>query len=165
MSDSKSPQVSSINNAIVWIVFSRPLISKPSSPCTNTFVTLPNAPITIRITIISMFHSVIFSSLAMSCNLSLFSLSFGFTVWSAETAKSTIQQVFFLTIARYYYYYYYCFSQLHSLMVFHWSASGSKFLLVSRSCLSILAVFNNAVSGYSQFFFWFSVLLVAFTSL
>ena len=42
-----------------------------------------------------MFHSF-FSSLSRSWYLSLFSLSFSFTLWSAGTAKSTIRQVLFI---------------------------------------------------------------------
>ena len=45
LSDSKSPQVSKtllsilvvLNNAIIWMVSTRPVISKSSSPCTNPF--------------------------------------------------------------------------------------------------------------------------------
>ena len=47
LSDSKSPQVSrtllrilaDLNNAVVWMVSTRPLIFKSSSPCTNPLVT------------------------------------------------------------------------------------------------------------------------------
>ena len=42
-----------------------------------------------------MFHGF-FSSLARSRYLSFFSFSFNFTLWSAGTAKSTIQQVSFI---------------------------------------------------------------------
>ena len=35
----------------------RPLISKPSSPCTNSLVTVPCAPITIGVTVNFIFHS------------------------------------------------------------------------------------------------------------
>ena len=68
LSDSKSPQVSRtllsilavLNNAVVWMVFTRPPISKSSSPFSNTLVSVPNAPITIGIIVISMFHSFFF---------------------------------------------------------------------------------------------------------
>ena len=70
LSDSKSPQVSrtlsilvDLSNATVWMVGTRPLISKSSSPCTNPLVTVPSAPITIGIVVNFMFHSF-FSSLA-----------------------------------------------------------------------------------------------------
>ena len=60
LSDSKSPHVSRIllsilavlNNVVVWMVSTRPPTSKSSSPFSNPFVTVPNAPITIGITII-----------------------------------------------------------------------------------------------------------------
>ena len=104
LSDSKSSQVSSIllgiltvlNNA-VWMVSIRPLISKSSSPCTNTWVTVPKAPVMIGITVTFMFHNF-FDSLARSRHLSFFSLSFSFILWSAGAAKSTILQVLFFLL-------------------------------------------------------------------
>ena len=102
LSDSKSPQVSRtllsilavLNNAVVWMVSTRPPTSKSSSPFSNPLVTVPNSPITIGIIVTCMFHSF-FSSLARSRYLSFFSHSFSFILWSAETAKSTILQVLF----------------------------------------------------------------------
>ena len=63
--DSKSPHVSrtllsilaNLNNAVVWTVSTRPVISKSSSPCTNPLVTVPRAPITIGIIVTFMFHN------------------------------------------------------------------------------------------------------------
>ena len=102
LSDSKSPQVSRtllsilavLNNALIWMVSTRPPTSKSSSPFSNPFVTVPNIPITIGIIITCMFHSF-FNSLARSRYLSFFSHSFSFILWSAGTAKSTILQVLF----------------------------------------------------------------------
>ena len=87
LSDSKSPQVSRtlhsilavLNNAVVWIVSTRPPTSKSSSPFSNPLVTVPNAPITIGIIVTCMFHSF-FSSLARSRYLSLFSHSLFYSV-------------------------------------------------------------------------------------
>ena len=98
LSDSKSPQVSRtllsilavLNNAVVWMVSTRPPTSKSSSPFSYPLVTVPNAPITIGIIVTCMFHSF-FSSLARSH-------SFCFILWSAGTAKSTILQVLFIII-------------------------------------------------------------------
>ena len=120
LSDSKSPQVSRtllsilavLKNAVVWMVSTRPLTSKSSSPFSNPLVTVPNAPITIGIIVTCMFHGF-FNSLARSMYLSFFSNSFSFILWSAGTAKSTILQALF-----YYYYYYFT-----SLSVFHASVS------------------------------------------
>ena len=127
LSDSKFPQVSTtllnilvdLSNAVVWMVFTRPLISKCPSPRINLLVTVPRVPITIPITVTSMFH-IFFRSLIKSKYLSFFSFSFSFTQWSAGTAKSNIQQVlffffFFLTKSgrlaknRWSVYYYYLF--------------------------------------------------------
>ena len=65
LSDSKSPQVSRnllsilavLNNVLVWMVSTRPRNSKVSRPFGNPLVTVPNAPITIGIIVICMFHS------------------------------------------------------------------------------------------------------------
>ena len=100
LSDSKFLQVSrpllsilvNLNNVVVWIVSTHPFISTSSSSSTNPLVTVPSASFTIGITVTFMSHSF-FSSLAKSCYLSFFSLSFSFILCSAETAKSTIRQV------------------------------------------------------------------------
>ena len=105
LSDSKSPQVSrtlfsiltDCNNAVVLMTSTRPSIFKPSSPCINSLVTVPRAPIIIGITVTLMFHSF-FNPLARSSYLYFFSFSFNFTLWSAGTAKSTILFFFFLLI-------------------------------------------------------------------
>ena len=55
LSNSNSPQVSRTllsiradpNNAVVWMVSNRLLISKSSNHCTNTFVIVPSMPITV----------------------------------------------------------------------------------------------------------------------
>ena len=70
LSDSKSPQVSRtllsilgvFNNAVVWMVSTRPPTSKPSRPFNNPLVTVPKAPITIGIIVTFMFH-IFFNSL------------------------------------------------------------------------------------------------------
>ena len=66
LSDSKSPQVfrtllsnrAVLNDAVVWMVSTRPLISKSFSPFNNLLATVPKTPITINVT--SMFHSFFF---------------------------------------------------------------------------------------------------------
>ena len=65
--DNKSPQVSRIllsiltdvTNAVVWIVSTRRLISKSSSPFTNLLVTVPRVPITISFIVTFMFNNII----------------------------------------------------------------------------------------------------------
>ena len=104
LSDNKSPQISrtllnilaDLNNAVVWMVSTHPVISKPSSPCTNPLVTVPRAPITTDIIITFMFHRF-FNPLARSRYLSLFLHSFNFNLWSTGTAKSTfsVSSLFF----------------------------------------------------------------------
>ena len=105
LSDSKSPQVSTtllrilavFNNAVVWMVSTRPPTSKSSRSFNNPLVTVPKAPITISIIVTFMFH-IFFNSLVRY--LSLFSHSFSFILWLARTAKSTILQIFFVVIIR-----------------------------------------------------------------
>ena len=99
LSDRKSPQVSwnllsslvDFNCAVAWMV---PI----HVPILKSFylLTVPNAPITIGITITFIFHCF-FSSQARSRYLSLFLLSFNFTLWMTTF---TIGQVlcFLLTI-------------------------------------------------------------------
>ena len=73
VSDNKSPQVfetllsilGELNNAVVWMVSTHPVISKSSSPCTNPLVTVARAPITIGIIVTYIFHRF-FNSLARS---------------------------------------------------------------------------------------------------
>ena len=86
-----------LNNAVVWIVSTFLLIYKSLSPFTNPSGIVPSAPITTGITITFMFHSF-FSSLAKSRNLSLFILSFIFTLLSVGIAESTIWQALFFLL-------------------------------------------------------------------
>ena len=80
LSDSKSPQtllniLAILNNAVVWMVSTRPSTSKSSSPFNSPLVTVPNAPITIGIIV-----------------------TFSFILWSIGTAKSTILRVLFFLV-------------------------------------------------------------------
>ena len=102
LSDSKSNQVSrtllgilaDLNNAVIWMVSTRPLISKSSSPCTNPLVTVPKAPIIIVIIVTFMFPTF-FDSLVRPRYLSPPLFFFNFTLWSSGTVKSTILPVLF----------------------------------------------------------------------
>ena len=63
LSDSKSPQISRtllsflavLNNAVVWMISTRPPTAKSSSPFSNPLVTVPNTPITIGIIVTCIF--------------------------------------------------------------------------------------------------------------
>ena len=100
LSDSKSLQflrtllsiLAVFNNAVVWMVYTRPPTSKSSEPFNNSLVTVPKAPITIGTIVNFMFHSFFQFSSKVLC---LFSNSFSFIMWSAGTEKSTILQIFF----------------------------------------------------------------------
>ena len=105
--DNKFPQVSRtvlsilavLNNIVVWMVSTRHLISKSSSPWINLLVTVPRAPITIGINVTFMFHSF-FNSQTRSWYLSFFSLSFNLTRRSAGIANSTILYILSFNIIR-----------------------------------------------------------------
>ena len=99
LSVSKSPQVSTtlfciladLNHGVLWMISTRLIISKSTSPFTNPLVTVPRAPIAIGTTVTFMFHCCCFSSsLSRSRYLFFFLLSFSFQLRSAGTAKSTI---------------------------------------------------------------------------
>ena len=65
-----------LNNAVVWMVSTCPVISKSCSPCINPLVTAPRAEIIITIVIILTF---MFQQLTRPRYLFYFSLSFDFT--------------------------------------------------------------------------------------
>ena len=81
-SDSKSSQVSRtllsimavLINAVIWIVSTRPRISKSSCPFNNPLVTVPKSPITIGIIVTFMFHSFF----QFPCKAQVFILLFTF---------------------------------------------------------------------------------------
>ena len=68
--DSKYPQVSrtlfsilaGFNNVVIWMVSTRPLISKSSSLFNDPLVTVPNALVTIIITVIFMFQKLLLNA-------------------------------------------------------------------------------------------------------
>ena len=75
LSDNKSPKISStlLNDAVVWMVSTRPPTSRSSSLVNNPLFTVPNAPITIGIMFTFMFQSCFFFNfLARSKYLSFF---------------------------------------------------------------------------------------------
>ena len=65
LSDSKFAQgirtllsiLAGLNNAVIWMFFTCPLLSKSFSPFTNPLEIVPSAPITSGITVTSMFDS------------------------------------------------------------------------------------------------------------
>ena len=119
------------------MAFTRPVISKSFSPCTNHLVTVPRVPITIGIIITFMFNSV-FNSLARSRYLSLFSHSFNFTLWSAGIVKSTILQVLF-----FFFFFFFLLIIIRSgnLAEIRWSAC------ITKSQMSFCVSFSRTDSG------------------
>ena len=84
LSDSKSPRVPKtllsilavFNNAVIWMVSTRPPPSKSSRPFNNPLVTVPKAPITIGIIVTFMFHSFFQFSSKVEVLISLFTVFF-----------------------------------------------------------------------------------------
>ena len=105
LSDSKSSQVSKIllriqvvlNNAIVWMVSILPSISNCSSLLSRLLETVSSALTPIGITIARTFYSF-FNSMARSKYLSIFLLSFMYTLWYTGMAKSRRRPVFFFFV-------------------------------------------------------------------
>ena len=88
-----------LNNAVVWMVSTRPLIFNSSSPFINLLAAVPSAPITIGIIVTFIFHCFLDSG-ARSRYFSFFSLSFNFSLCSAEIAKCTILLLLFFFFCR-----------------------------------------------------------------
>ena len=76
--------------AVVWMASTCPLISKSSTPFTNSLGIAPSAPTTIGITVAFVFHRFFFSSLTII-----------FPLWSAGKGMSTIWQFFFFFFYHY----------------------------------------------------------------
>ena len=95
LSDSKSPQVSRtflsilaiLNNAVIWMVSTRPPTSKSSSSFSNPLVTAPNAPITIGIIVTCMFHCFLLFSSKVEVLISLFTF---FQIYSVVSRDSKV---------------------------------------------------------------------------
>ena len=112
--DSKSSQVSrtllsilvNLKSSVIWMFFTRVLISNSSRSFTDPLVSVSSAPIIIGITVTFMSHCF-FSFLARFRYLSLFSPSFNFTQWSAGTEKSTIRQVLWGVPFLFFFFFYY----------------------------------------------------------
>ena len=156
LSCSKYPQVSRtllsilavLNNAVVWIVSTRPPTSKSSSPFNNPLFTVPKASIRIGIIVIFMFHSFFFfNSRKRSRYLSSFSHSFSFILWSAGTANSTILQILFFCCC--WLLCDWCFSSVspHSLHLLFWYVLS----ILSLIWLVLMALFCATIRRNSVF--------------
>ena len=111
LSDSKSPQISKtflgilvdLNNTVVWIVSTCPLISKSSSPFTNPLVTVPRVPMTIGKTVTFMFHSFFRFSRKVLVSIFLFVFFQFYSVVSRDNKihSSASSLLFLLIIIRF----------------------------------------------------------------
>ena len=107
LSDSKSPQVSRtllnilaiFNNAVVWMVSTRPPTSKSSRPFNNPLVTVPKAPITISIIVTFMFHSFFQFSSKVNVLISIFTIFQFYSVVCRDSKVNNLADfLFFLLI-------------------------------------------------------------------
>ena len=109
LSDSKSPQffrtllsiLADLNNAVFWMVATRPLISKSSCPFTNPSLTVSRAPITIGIIVTFIFHNFFQSPSKIHVLIRLFTFFIFYSVASRHSkvlnfASSLFLFLFFL---------------------------------------------------------------------
>ena len=151
LSDSKFPQVSRIlpsilavlNNVVVWMVSTRPLISKSSSPFDNPWVTVPRVPITIGIIATFTFH--IFFQFPSEVEVLIFLfifLQFCNVVSRDSKVLNSVSSFFFLD-------YYRIWSshppRVSPPVLVEWSPSVSKTPQFSKTLLRILVDFGSAV--------------------
>ena len=113
LSDTKPPQVSRtllsilavFNNAVVWMVSTRPPTSKSSRPFNNPLVTMPNAPITIGIIVTFMIHSFFQFSSKVKVLISLLTFFQFYSVVRRDSKVDNFADLLFFV--DYYYYYYF----------------------------------------------------------
>ena len=108
LSNKKSPQVSRtllsilavLNNVTVWMVSTRPPISKSSSPFSNPLVTIPNTPITNGKIVTCIFHSFFFLFPSkVEVLILLFAFFQFYSVVSRDSeAENFVSSLFFLLI-------------------------------------------------------------------
>ena len=131
LSDSKSLQVSRtllsilgvLNNAVVWMVSTRPLTSKSSSSLNNPLVTVPKAPITIVIYVTFMFHSFFQSPSKVEVLILLFTFFQFYSVVSQDRKVDHFANFLFL-------FFFFFFGWLLFGLVF-WPRLGDSFVCQS----------------------------------
>ena len=106
LSDRKPPQVSRIslwilavfNNAVVWMVSTRPPTSKSSRPFNNPLVTVPKAPITIGVIDTFIFRSFFQPSDRVEVLIYLFTFFQFYSMVSRESKVGNFADFFFLLL-------------------------------------------------------------------
>ena len=103
LNDSNSPQdfttflsiLAVLNNAVVWMVSTRPQTSKSSSPFNNPLVTIPNTPITIGMIVTFMFHSLFQFPCKVEVLILLFTFFQFYSVVSRDSKVHNFSSSFF----------------------------------------------------------------------
>ena len=138
LSDSKFSQVSrtllsilaDLTNAVVWMVSTRPLISKSSSPFTNPLVNVLRVPIIIGITVPFMFHSFFPFPCKIRVLIFLFAFFQFYSVVSRENEVHISTSSLFLSLF-FFLFFFFCFVLLiitrsGRLAEIRWSVCISK---------------------------------------
>ena len=112
LSDSKSPKVNRtllsilvvLNNAVVWMVSTRPPTSKSSWSFNNSLVFVPEAPITIGIIVTFMFHSFFQFPIKVEVLILLFTFFRFYSVVSRDSKVDNFANSLFFFPSFFYYY-------------------------------------------------------------
>ena len=144
VSDNKSPQIfrtllsilADLTNAVVWVVSTRPVISRSSSLCTNPLVTVPIAPITIGIIVTFMLHRFLIPLQKVEVIIPLFTFfQFPSVVRRDSKVHNLASPLFFVdyyhNYNNYFIPYEFFFTQV-SAGGLHWSLNDSRSPQVSR---------------------------------
>ena len=107
LNDIESPQVTrtllsildDLNNAVVWMFFTRRLIFKSSYICTNPSVTVPCVPITIGIIVTFMFHSFFQFSSKVQVLIFIFTFFQFYSVFSRDSQISNLGSSLFCCLS------------------------------------------------------------------
>ena len=161
LKDSKSPHVSRtllrilsvFNNAVVWMVSTRPPTFKSSRPFNNPLVTVPKAPIPIGIIVTYMFHSFL-NSLARSRYFhSLWDFPISFNWWSFNGFYMTGNLLNNAVV--------WIVPILSQISISSRLSSWKPFGAVWSTSLIIVITVNLMLYGFT-FFLWWSPIIFAF---
>ena len=125
--------LANLDNSELWIVSTRPVISKSSSPCNNPLVTVPRAPITIGNTFTFMFHIFFQFPSKKEILILLFAFFQFYSVvcWDSKVHNSTNSFTFFCWLS-------------WGLVI--WPRLGDPF--VSQNPRSLCVSFSRTDSGF-----------------
>ena len=115
---------SNLNIVVVWMVSTRPLFAKSSSPCINPSLSVPRSPIIIGIIFTFSFQRFFQSPNNLEVLILLFIF---FQFYSVVSKDSKFRNFIFVS-----------FSRRRLLVIFHYNTNNSNTPQVSRSLLRVL---------------------------